>query len=319
MNTSAHLKYFPKVARLFSSKPLWDEIKIPVPWGHIAGKWWEPQDKRPILVLHGWQENCGSFDRLIPLLNPRKGYLAVDFPGHGLSSRLPLGVSYHWIDYAIAIRRITKYFNWPKVSVLGHSLGGVAGYYYEIIYPGEVEFLITIDSIHPIVGDLNLMSNGKDIDTIIKYDSLLAQGKEGPTYTKQELIEKLHCDSYKSIDREMCEYVLKRNIQESSVTPNKFFFTRDIRTRLVPLLNVNRKEITQTVDRLLCPILYLQASTKIAQFAPLTNVQEVSELLKKVKTNFEMYIVDGTHHIHLNHPEKLEQYINEFINKYDVE
>lgn len=31
------------------------EIKIPVPWGHIAGKWWGPEDKRPILALHGWQ------------------------------------------------------------------------------------------------------------------------------------------------------------------------------------------------------------------------------------------------------------------------
>lgn len=32
-----------------------EEVKIPVPWGHVAAKWWGPQDKRPILVLHGWQ------------------------------------------------------------------------------------------------------------------------------------------------------------------------------------------------------------------------------------------------------------------------
>ncbi|KAF5283166.1 hypothetical protein FQR65_LT02678 [Abscondita terminalis] len=274
MNTSVQLKNFPKVVRFFSSKPLWDEIKIPVSWGHIAGKWWGPQDKRPILVLHGWQENCGSFDRLIPLLNPRKGYLAVDFPGHGLSSSLPLGVSYHWIDYVIAVRRITKYFNWSKVSILGHSLGGAAGYYYEIVYPGEVEFLITIDSLHPTVNDLNLTSNGKDIDRLIKYDSLVAQGKEGPTYTKQELIERLHRESYKSIDRDMCEYVLKRNIKESSETPSKFFFTRDIRAKVLPLLNKNRNEMMQTVNRLLCPILYLQASTNIAQYDAMTKVQE---------------------------------------------
>lgn len=30
------------------------EVKIPVPWGHIAGKWWGPTDKHPILALHGW-------------------------------------------------------------------------------------------------------------------------------------------------------------------------------------------------------------------------------------------------------------------------
>lgn len=32
-----------------------EEVRIPVPWGHIAGKWWGPQNKRPILVMHGWQ------------------------------------------------------------------------------------------------------------------------------------------------------------------------------------------------------------------------------------------------------------------------
>lgn len=31
------------------------EVTIPVPWGHVAGKWWGPTNKRPILTLHGWQ------------------------------------------------------------------------------------------------------------------------------------------------------------------------------------------------------------------------------------------------------------------------
>lgn len=32
-----------------------EEVRIPVPWGHIAGKWWGPRDRRPIFVVHGWQ------------------------------------------------------------------------------------------------------------------------------------------------------------------------------------------------------------------------------------------------------------------------
>lgn len=32
-----------------------EEITIPVPWGHIAGKWWGPKNVRPILLLHGFQ------------------------------------------------------------------------------------------------------------------------------------------------------------------------------------------------------------------------------------------------------------------------
>ena len=45
--------------------------------------------------MHGWQDNAGSFDRLIPLLPRNHAYLAIDLPGHGLSSRIPNGMQYH--------------------------------------------------------------------------------------------------------------------------------------------------------------------------------------------------------------------------------
>ena len=42
------------------------DIKIPVPWGHIAGKEWGSSSGEPWIALHGWLDNCGSFDTLIP-------------------------------------------------------------------------------------------------------------------------------------------------------------------------------------------------------------------------------------------------------------
>lgn len=43
------------VARCLTSNMDYTEIKIPVPWGEIAGKWWGSQKQKPILTLHGWQ------------------------------------------------------------------------------------------------------------------------------------------------------------------------------------------------------------------------------------------------------------------------
>lgn len=62
-----------------------------MPWGIVAGKWYGPENVRPILMLHGWQDNAGTFNTLIPLLPQNHSYLALDLPGHGLSSRLPAG------------------------------------------------------------------------------------------------------------------------------------------------------------------------------------------------------------------------------------
>ncbi|XP_018319176.1 probable serine hydrolase isoform X3 [Agrilus planipennis] len=85
-------------ARKIATKREVCEIRIPVQWGHVAGKWWGPRDKRPILALHGWQDNAGTFDRLIPYLPFETPVLAIDAPGHGLSSQIPHGMTYHGTD-----------------------------------------------------------------------------------------------------------------------------------------------------------------------------------------------------------------------------
>lgn len=60
----------------------WEEMKIDVPWGHVSGKWYGNQDDQPILALHGWLDNAGSFDRLIPLLPQKFPVLCIDLPGN---------------------------------------------------------------------------------------------------------------------------------------------------------------------------------------------------------------------------------------------
>ncbi|GBP10884.1 Serine hydrolase-like protein [Eumeta japonica] len=77
-------------ARHIHSIPV-KEVKIPTQWGFIAGKLWGNDQQRPILALHGWQDNAGTWDTLIPLLPKEYSFLAIDFPGHGQSSWYPPG------------------------------------------------------------------------------------------------------------------------------------------------------------------------------------------------------------------------------------
>lgn len=44
------------------------ELSVPMPWGEIRGKVWGPDHGYPVLCLHGWLDNCGTFKTLIPLL-----------------------------------------------------------------------------------------------------------------------------------------------------------------------------------------------------------------------------------------------------------
>lgn len=306
-----------KHLRNYSNSRVYEEIRIPVPWGHLAGKWWGPQDKRPILALHGWQDNCGTFDKLTPYLPEHIGVLAMDFPGHGLSSHIPAGMFYHGIDSSILIRRIVQYFNWPKVSLLGHSLGAITNYLYSTLYPASVDFLICIDGIKPLVFDVNVMERMvKTIEDFLKYDELRNIGHEPPSYSYEVLIKMLHEGSRKSISLDNCKYILNRNIKRSSKDSEKFYFARDPRLKVSVLQGMTQQAVVDSLHRLTCPTLMIKALR-----AGFVEKKEYAlEVLDKLKTfkNFEYHEVDGTHHVHLNNPEMVEGIINAFIRKYDV-
>uniref|UniRef100_A0A8C9HFB5 AB hydrolase-1 domain-containing protein n=1 Tax=Piliocolobus tephrosceles TaxID=591936 RepID=A0A8C9HFB5_9PRIM len=103
------------------------ELKLAVPWGHIAAKAWGSLQGPPVLCLHGWLDNANSFDRLIPLLPQDFYYVAMDFGGHGLSSHYSPGVPYYQQTFVSEIRRVVADLKWNRFSILGHSFGGIVG------------------------------------------------------------------------------------------------------------------------------------------------------------------------------------------------
>lgn len=72
----------------------------------FLGKWWGGRGRQPLIALHGWQDNAGTFDGIGSLLPSDISMLAIDFPGHGRSSHYPKGQSYYlfW-DGVTLVRR----------------------------------------------------------------------------------------------------------------------------------------------------------------------------------------------------------------------
>ncbi|KAH0813791.1 hypothetical protein GEV33_009000 [Tenebrio molitor] len=294
------------------------EVKIPVPWGHIAGKWWDPSDKRPILAIHGWQDNCGSFDRLIPLLNEDVGVLAIDLPGHGYSSRLPPGMYYHNMNYPIIIRHISNYFKWPKVSLMGHSLGGISCFLYTTLFPELVDFLICIDGVKPLYKKNNGPRMALGIQELLKYDELSRNPEEPPSYVMDVMKKKLTALNNESISIEHCHHILDRNIAQSKSDPNKYYFTRDPRLKARLILNWSQKDLLEGAYRVTSPILMIKFSGS-GYYEEKENFYEILEALKRASKAAEMHYIDGPHHTHLNNPETVYMIINKFIETHDIE
>lgn len=82
---------------------------------YVSGKIWN-EGGVPLLGLHGWMDNAGTWDGLGPLLPKDISLVAIDFPGHGLSSPKPIGSSGHFTDLLIVIERVVQHFGWKDVS-----------------------------------------------------------------------------------------------------------------------------------------------------------------------------------------------------------
>lgn len=294
------------------------EITIPVPFGHVAAKWWGPRNVRPVVAIHGWQDNAGTFDTLIPLLPVHVGYLAIDMPGHGLSSPIPHGTIYSHLHYLHVLNTIFKrHFKWPRVSLLAHSMGSALCYLYASTFPDYVDMFIGIDlltvrlvSSREVKRQLNVL--GKKLLTA---DERNQTNTEPPTYTYEGLIDTMVKGTNGSVHREAAPYILQRGTKLSQVQADRFYFSRDSRTKFIDLLRVTPEMNRELAARIRCPYLFIKAlespySENRAHF------EEILEIMQEFNPRFELLGVDGTHHVHLSDPIKVAGKISSFIEQY---
>jgi pimeloyl-ACP methyl ester carboxylesterase len=116
-------------------------------WPAAAGA----DNKQPVLMLHGWLDNSLTFVKLAPELTGLADVHAVDLAGHGHSGHRPAGQNYMLMDYVADLAEwVDTYFRdseESKVTLVGHSLGGIVCSLYAAAFPERVHKLVMIDSI----------------------------------------------------------------------------------------------------------------------------------------------------------------------------
>lgn len=114
----------------------------------IAARRWHSGAAHRVLALHGWLDNCASFDFLAPLL-PALDIVALDLPGHGKSyHRAHLGGYNIWQDIA-EIVQIVSQLGWSEFSLLGHSRGAMINSLIAASFPAKVTHVVAIDALLP--------------------------------------------------------------------------------------------------------------------------------------------------------------------------
>ncbi|XP_018319283.1 probable serine hydrolase [Agrilus planipennis] len=290
-----------------------EEITIPVPWGHISGKWWGSKDVQPIIAIHGWQDNAGTFDKLAPKLKD-SGFsvFCIDLPGHGLSSHLPPGHCYYlfW-DGLHIVRRIVKHFKWTKVTLMGHSLGGAISFLYAGTFPKEVEKYICIDIASPSVRNMSKLVEqaGDALDKFLKYETLTKN--QHPCYEYEDMISIVQ-EAYKdNLDREGCEIMMRRGMKKAKDRKG-YYFSRDVRLKASAMGFMSLDQILEFASKTICEVLNIRGHPG-HKFDHPEHYDIVLEKLSKTAKKVERHIIPGTHHLHLNDADTVAPIIIKFL------
>jgi len=277
----------------------------------LTGKWWGPQRVTPVLLcLHGYQDNAGTWDTLVPLLPPDISLLAVDFPGHGLSSHIPAGNVYHALDFVLTVQRIVEHFGWTRVSLMGHSFGSIIAFLYSAIYPEYVEHYIALDTMTPPNIDpvRRLKRQGEHLDNFLHLESVDPNNK--PSYTYEEAIQHLHSSRSKWASKEGCEILSHRGTIRKP--DGRYYFSRDIRLKVDFDLAYSREYVLRFASNIRCKVLYIKPNEGLSIVKP-EDQDEFLNAIKKSAVLHEYHTVEGRHHVHLDFPERVAPLISNFL------
>ncbi|KAM9362554.1 serine hydrolase-like protein [Symphorus nematophorus] len=287
------------------------ELSIPVPWGEIRGKVWGPDHGHPVLCVHGWADNCGSFNTLIPLLPKECRYVAVDLAGHGLSSHRPPGVFYSFPSYVMDVRRVIDALQWNKFSIIGHSMGGNIAGLFSALYPEMVDAVVLLDSYGFLPTDL------KEVPKVIRqgFDEMLQYEKKTEekmrVYTYENAVERLLAAN-PTLSEQSVRILLERGLVQ---VEGGVVFSRDFRINLKNIVRISLEQSLVMQSRIKASCLVILAEDGFEKiFAEADQKKFTSALLQAYRDrNDTVMTVPGDHHVHLNKPEVVAPLVSDFL------
>ena len=99
-----------------------------------------------VLLVHGWIGSGALWDLMVPGLSETFRVIVPDLPGHA-DSGIPAGFAFDLEAFSRFIEDMRLALDLPRLSLVGHSLGGCICLHYATRYPEGVRRLVLIDTL----------------------------------------------------------------------------------------------------------------------------------------------------------------------------
>lgn len=266
----------------------------------ITAKCWGNPVLKPVLALHGWLDNAGSFDKLAPLL-PEFYLVAVDLPGHGLSDHKSSDHVLHILDFVVDMIRLTREMGWQHFSVIGHSLGGAIGSLIAGTIPDQIKKLILIDALGP----LTLPDEHAPMQLRLYLKETLGKmPSTPPRYADIDAAIQVRT-AVNAMHVESARCIVSRGLKQ--LEDGQFAWRTDPKLLKPSAWMLTEAQTLSFLKEITAPTLIIRPEPGFP-FAP-----DVIERRIQAVKHIEIIRIPGQHHVHLDAPESVAGHIIQFI------
>jgi pimeloyl-ACP methyl ester carboxylesterase len=275
-----------------------EALRIPLPDIALAAQAWGDRSAPPLLALHGWLDNAGSFAGLAPLLVPHFRVIALDLPGHGHSDHMAAGASYHYLDHVRMVLAAIESLQLDHCTLLGHSLGAGVASLVAAAAPGRIERLILIEGLGPLGDDGS--------QTLQRFRDAFAQRDGGarPLRTFRSIEQAVVARSMASrLPPELARPIVERGLLD---TGDGWRWRSDPRLTRPSAIRLAEAQVHALLRGIDAPTSLLLAQPA-ASYLPMAAMQSRMDCVGAITVRH----LEGGHHLHLEQPQVVAGWIRD--------
>lgn len=262
------------------------ERRFTLPGLTLAGREWGDEDGMPVLALHGWLDNAGSFDLLAPHL-PGCRIVALDAAGHGASDFRSPDSGYNLSQDVGDLIDVADALGWARFRFIGHSRGAAIGTLLAGAFPERVEQLVLIE------GGLPLIDPPERAPDRLR-DALRGKrelgGRTGRVFPDRARAVAERADGFSKVTLHAAEILARRSLIE---VDGGFMWRADQRLKASSDVRYTTEQVRAFVARITAPVLMFRATQ-----SPFAAMPEYDEILPSFRS-LEIVRLEGGHHLHM--------------------
>ncbi|WP_426701898.1 alpha/beta fold hydrolase [Rhodanobacter sp. Col0626] len=263
----------------------------------LAAQAWGDQALPPLLALHGWLDNAGSFALLAPQLATRFRVIALDLPGHGHSAHLAPGASYHYLDYAQFVLAAADALALDRFTLLGHSLGAGIAALVAAARPERIQRLLLIEGLGPLGDDGS--------HTLERFrDALAPRNKGKPLRTFRSIEQAVDARSVVGgLSAELARPIVERGLIAAD---GGWRWRSDPQLTRPSPARLAESQIHALLRGISAPTA-LMLARPCAPYLPVEPMRARAACVPDITVTQ----MDGGHHLHLEHPATVAEWVRE--------